>query len=539
VGVDPADAATEVKIFDNGNIGGVSSGPSQATRFTLSKTTYITRIENYHYFNGGKKPGTIAIQHSNGQQYGPWQAYGIIGQGGVQNAYWVVQPKIQIPAGTYTVTDSDPSTWSQNGQSGGAGFTTVWSPKGNKQVNPKPNDPGYTIEEVETGGGVTAEKIFITGDIDNLGFGFPKGFDVFSGNSTPSHGFPWKINPADAPGTDRIMVGTSARSNSDGYSSYTSRPDNSPQAITLLCPLNGMSVKSAVLQLFVDDFQAMAFGSKFTITINDRRASFIEEVINSLNQTGPIGKLISVKIPADFINEIQKGKLVIFIDDATTGLGDGYAVDFVRLIINPVSYSYTGTITGIVYRPDGQPAAGASISAGGIISATANSKGEFTLNNVPAGMVSIHASYNNHHHKTISADLASGKTIRITISLPADESAPAPSTQPATPVNNETAATGILNGTVFKTKAEAGKTNPYDLEGVPIPNSTVTIKYVQNGQNLTKTATTDGSGKFRFTGLPLNINISITSRNTTVNRVLTSSVPQFVQFGWDGEIEIK
>lgn len=130
-------------------------------------------------------------------------------------------------------------------------------------------------------------------------------------------------------------------------------------------------------------------------------------------------------------------------------------------------------------------------------------------------MVSIHASYNNRHHKTISADLASGKTIRITISLPAEESNPGPTTQPPTPVNNGTSATGVINGTVFKTKAEAGKTNPYDLEGVPIPNSLVTIKYVQNGQNL-KTATTDGSGKFRFTGLPLNVNISISSRSTTL-----------------------
>ncbi|HOZ68172.1 MAG TPA: carboxypeptidase-like regulatory domain-containing protein [Chitinophagaceae bacterium] len=258
VGVNPADVATEEKIFDNGNIGGVSGGPSQPTRFTLSKTTYITRIENYHYFNGGKKPGTIALLHSNGQQYGPWQSYGLIGQGGVQNAYWVAQPKMQLPAGTYTVIDSDPSTWSQNGQSGGAGFTTVWALKSAKQVN-----------------------------------------------------------------------------------------------------------------------------------------------------------------------------------------------------------------------------------------------------------------------------------------QPAKEVTPPPTTQPPVQTNDGTVSQGVIYGTVFKTREESGKTNPYDLEGVPLPNTTVTIKYVQNGQTITKKATTDGSGKFRFTGLPLNVTISINSRNTTVNRLLTSSGPQYVQFGWDGEIEIK
>jgi len=540
-GVNPADAKTEVKVFDNGNIGGVSSGPPNPTLFTFTRATIITRIENYHYFNGGKKPGTIGLRSNSGKIYGPWQAYGLIGQGGVQNAYWAVLPNIEVPAGTYTVIDSDPSTWSYNSQSKGCGFTTIWTAKTIKPLT-NPNDPGYTIEEVETGGGVTAEKIFIAGDIDNLGFGFPKGFDVFSGNATPSHGYPWKINPADPPGTDRIMVGTSNKSNYDGYSNSTARPENLPQAITLLCPVSNISVRSAVLQMFIDDFQAAAFGSKFTVTINGRKAMFLETVINSLNQTGPVGKLISVKIPADFMNEIQSGKLVIYIDDATSGKGDGYAVDFVRLIINPTAYAYTGTITGIIYRPDGQPAVGASISAGGIINTTANSKGEFTLNNVPAGMVSVSASYNNRHHKTITTDLASGKTIKITITLPAEESTTAsPST--TTGQGNDNGAvnnTGILYGTVFKTKEEAGKNNPYDLEGVPLPNTAVTITYTYNGKTITKTVNSTSNGKFEFTGLPLNISIRISSRGTNQNKTLTTaSIKQYVQFGWDGEITIK
>jgi tetratricopeptide (TPR) repeat protein len=527
-GVNPADTKKEDKIFDNGNIGGVSSGPPNPTQFTFTQATVITRIENYHYFNGGKKPGTIGLRNnSTGKVYGPWQAYGLIGQGGVQNAYWAVLPNIELPAGTYTVIDSDPPTWSYNSQSKGCGFTTIWTAK-----------PGYTIEEVETGGGVTAEKICITGDIDNLGFGFPKGFDVFSGNSTPSHGYPWKTDPNDAKGTDCIMVGTGAKSNSDGYSSNTSRPGNQPQPITLSCMTAGTNIQSAVLQLFVDDFQAAAFGSKFSVTINGRQAAFLETVLNSLNQTGPIGKLISVQLPADFISEIQTGQLAIFIDDATTGRGDGYAVDFVRLIINPISYSYTGTITGIVLRPDGQPAAGASINAGGIISTTTNNQGEFKLNNVPAGMVSINASYNNHHHKTITADLASGKTIRITINLPPDDAVT--TTQP--PDNNEgvvTNVSGILYGTVFKTKEEAGKTNPFDLEGVPLPNTRVDIQYTYSGTTYTKWVTSDGNGKFQFTGLPLNVTIRATSRGQVVNKTLTTASPkEFVQFGWDGEIII-
>jgi hypothetical protein len=117
----------EVKIFDNGNIYGVKNGPTSPTQFVLSKTVLITRIENYHYFNNGTLPGKITLVNEKGQKFGPWQAAGTPGQGGVQNAYWVVRPNISLPAGTYTVMDSDPATWSNNSQSANKGFTTVWA----------------------------------------------------------------------------------------------------------------------------------------------------------------------------------------------------------------------------------------------------------------------------------------------------------------------------------------------------------------------------------------------------------------------------
>lgn len=117
----------ETKIFDNGNIYGVTNGPGSPTKFVLSRATFISRIENYHYFNNGRPPGTITLVNNKGEQFGPWYATGTTGQGGVLNAYWVVRPDITLPAGTYTVIDSDPATWSTNSQSGNKGFTTVWA----------------------------------------------------------------------------------------------------------------------------------------------------------------------------------------------------------------------------------------------------------------------------------------------------------------------------------------------------------------------------------------------------------------------------
>ena len=93
-----------------------------------------------------------------------------------------------------------------------------------------------------------------SGDIDNLGFGWNEGFDPFSGHSTPSHAFPWDPDSTDAPGTDRIMVVTSYNGSppagQDGYTIYTSRPENLPRHIVLNFDLGDMQVETAMLQIF-------------------------------------------------------------------------------------------------------------------------------------------------------------------------------------------------------------------------------------------------------------------------------------------------
>jgi hypothetical protein len=63
--------------------------------------------------------------HDDGTFYGPWQTTGREGQGGVANAYWTAIPWEIVPAGTYTMWDSEPSTWSTNEEAGGLGFSVV------------------------------------------------------------------------------------------------------------------------------------------------------------------------------------------------------------------------------------------------------------------------------------------------------------------------------------------------------------------------------------------------------------------------------
>lgn len=113
-------------VFDNGNIYAVDNNPSNPTVFTVATDTLISKIVDYHWnYGSGATPGTIGLQQNGGPLYGPWQAIGLPGQGNVPNAYWECVPNIIIPAGTYTVVDSDPATWAQNFWSDYRGMTSI------------------------------------------------------------------------------------------------------------------------------------------------------------------------------------------------------------------------------------------------------------------------------------------------------------------------------------------------------------------------------------------------------------------------------
>lgn len=120
-------AAKTVKLVDTFNGGGVQNNPSAGPSFTISAAHVITLVRTYHW-NGGKgtaAPGTLSFVDAKGKVFGPFKAKGTPGQGGVANAFWDATPNVSLPAGTYTVQDSDKATWSFNAQSGGKGFALV------------------------------------------------------------------------------------------------------------------------------------------------------------------------------------------------------------------------------------------------------------------------------------------------------------------------------------------------------------------------------------------------------------------------------
>ena len=67
---------------------------------------------------------TNGLDGKDGARCGPWACSGQPGQGGDDNAYWTRQPNVALPAGTYTVIDSDARSFFQN--SGSKGYGMVW-----------------------------------------------------------------------------------------------------------------------------------------------------------------------------------------------------------------------------------------------------------------------------------------------------------------------------------------------------------------------------------------------------------------------------
>lgn len=255
-----------------------------------------------------------------------------------------------------------------------------------------------------------ADLMIRVGDIDNLGFGFEEEFNPFSGRSTWSHGFPWDVEKEDAKGTDRIMVPSSYKYGTwvsqDGYTSSTQRPFNQPMTIAIpLAELKGIKIDSASLQLFIDDFQAPALNSKFQVKINGLRFTEAEKLINRVNQTGPVGKLITIRLTPELLEKLKADSLIIAIDDPVSKQGDGYAIDFVKLLINP-KVIYKGKVQGrIVDAATKEPIAGAAATIQDYGTAISDDEGNFILENVPAGLSIVNGSAAGYSSETRQVDV--------------------------------------------------------------------------------------------------------------------------------------
>ncbi len=346
----------------------------------------------------------------------------------------------------------------------------------------------WALEYERSVGGPEADLVVRTGDINNLGFGWPPGFDPFSGQSTPIHPGPNidRIPPNSPPGTDRIILGTGLTPvhmsvqhtpgqpdqimvdaltktvGGDGYSwslgscfmlayrvlSKTGgqivngmqlppgvskdilqvAPDDAarcthdrqltmPTPIVLMVGALPTKISAVVFQIFADDFQSPVYGSHFQIALNDTRIPNFEYAINSLNQSGPIGKLVSLKLLPEYWPLLKSGTVKLSIDDPTSHVQDGFAVDFVRILVNPHDFKYQVSLTATVTdASSNKPIVGAMVTAG-LSSALTDGQGKCALKGIPAGLVVATANAPGYDENSVPVDLPAGQSGNAEIHL--------------------------------------------------------------------------------------------------------------------------
>lgn len=259
-----------------------------------------------------------------------------------------------------------------------------------------PNDGDWSKQYVFLKNTAEADYMVRVGDIDNLGFSFGERFNPFCGFSTDAHFFPWDLVAGDHPGTDMIMIGTSYRGeeyNPCGQDGYSGASNPVKTLVMPLKDIQGASIKSAMLQLFVDDFQAPVHCTKFRAWANGYRWLELEKILNTLEQSGPIGKVVSIKFPDYLLPALSQPNFSLNIDDSTTHAGDGFAIDFMKLLINPKPSGFCkGNINGIVQDAETfEPIAGAVVRTLDGRKFTTDAEGRFTVKDLQAGLNFVEA----------------------------------------------------------------------------------------------------------------------------------------------------
>jgi OmpA-OmpF porin, OOP family len=282
-----------------------------------------------------------------------------------------------------------------------------------------PNDGDWNKPLVMLKNTPEAEFMVRVGDVDNLNAGWPQKQDPFLGQTSPPHPFPWETVKTDPKGTDRIYVVTSfgegkPSCGQDGYSRTTTKPGNRPTALYL--PLKGVretTAKVAVLQLMIDDFQAPTHCARYIVRLNGKRFFDLERLLNHVDLGGPVSKLITVRLRDNLLPLLKESRLKLEIDDKETGAGDGYAIDFVKLLVNPKpGYPKTGgNLRGrVLSKADRQPVPNAKVEVAGFGLTYTDAQGNFAFKNLPAGLNLLEVNAIRYLSKRQGADVLASKT---------------------------------------------------------------------------------------------------------------------------------
>ena len=171
----------EVALLLIQSVQSVSNNPTAASTFTVASAAHVTKIMTYHWNGGqGAVVGTLALKNTaTSQTYGPWKVVGLKTSPSATPGtawatasdsppffYWTVLPDADIPAGTYSVVDSDPFTWAYASDLNGRGIAWVfgWLESGSAS-----GIDGGPIQGASDGGGSVSGTFTLTATTPPIG----------------------------------------------------------------------------------------------------------------------------------------------------------------------------------------------------------------------------------------------------------------------------------------------------------------------------------------------------------------------------------
>lgn len=279
------------------------------------------------------------------------------------------------------------------------------------------DDKDWSSQQVFMKGTSEAEYIIRLGDVDNLNFDWPESFDPFCSRLTDGHSWPWEPTEADLPGMDRIVVSSKFKGENksnclgDGYSASVDLTKSLPVTYNLPTDkLKGVEIKNAFLQLFIDDFQAPSMCSKFQISLNGKRFTEGERILNAIDQSGPVGKLITIPLPEEYYLALNSQPILALRIDEFVGAADGWAIDFIRILINRNrTNTCKGSVSGVVREKGTERLlGGVRVSTSENISTNTDAEGNFILDNIPTGFEVLTASLSGYSDGYGTADIGQG-----------------------------------------------------------------------------------------------------------------------------------
>lgn len=203
-------------------------------------------------------------------------------------------------------------------------------------VSPETDNPAARLQIIRKSS--VADLIIRVGDMDFGGRGLEDPAAMLQGSPLSVPALLPQAASDDPAGTDRVQVPSSYRYGSasavDEYTHSSQRPANKPGPVAIpLHSLKGLSVRTAWIQLLVFDFQAPEMGSRFQFRLNGTRYPEAEWLLNRLPDAG--ARLLTIPLRPGQLDLLRRDSLILTIDDPVSGIGDGFAIDFVRLLINP------------------------------------------------------------------------------------------------------------------------------------------------------------------------------------------------------------